>query len=149
MGKLSDTIAALVALENQVKAAAVAADARDVLRVYEWRPSKPPETPAIWNWIDPSDHELVDTARDDDLLIVTATIGVKPSDMGESMGRLTRLTDVFCDVVDPALRSRPVLAGSARSARRVVMGQSFDVFNDVPVMCMDFRLRVQLAHITG
>lgn len=137
----------LVDLEQQVSDAAKAADAADEIRVYPWRPSQYPELPALWNWIDDGSYEIVDTARADDLLIVTATLGVRPADMGESMDRLMRLTDHFRHVVDPALRTNQPLGGTAKRAKRVVTRTSFDDFNDVPVMCMDMLLRIELAQI--
>lgn len=149
MGSLTPFFTALVELEHQVSAAAAAASARNEMRVYPWRPSAYPELPAIWNWIDDGQYEIADTASANDLLIVTASIGVKPSDLGESMDRLVVLTDHFCDVVDPALNSRPVLDGTARSARRVVMRTSIDKFDEIPVMCMDVLIRVQLPKIIG
>lgn len=150
MGSLAPFLTELVTLEQQVSAAAAAAEASNELRVYPWRPTRLPELPAIWNWIDDGSYEIVDTARADDIVVVRATIGVKPSDILErSMSRLVVLADHFCDVVDPALNSRPVLNGTARSAKRVVMRTSFDDFNDVPVMCMDVLIRVQLPKIIG
>jgi hypothetical protein len=139
----------LVALERQVSAAAAAANPRDEMRVYEWRPSGFPELPAIWNWIDDGSVEIPDTARVDDLIVITATIGVRPSDVGESLGRLVRLTDHFRAVVDPALKTNQPLAGTAKRARRIVTRTSIDDFNDVPVMCMDMLIRVELPQIIG
>jgi hypothetical protein len=139
----------LVALEREVSDAAKAANARDEMRVYEWRPSKLPELPAIWNWIDDGSYKIVDTARADDIIVVTATIGVKPSDVAENMGRLVRLTDHFREVVDPALWHRQPLAGTANSAKRVVTRTSFDEFDGIPVMCMDMLVRVELSQIVA
>lgn len=149
MGSLAPFFTALVELEQQVSAAAALAEPRNEMRVYPWRPSAPPELPAIWNWIDDGSYDIVDTGRADDLVVIRASIGVKPSDLGETMDRLVVLTDHFCDVVDPALNTRPVLGGTARAAKRVVMRTSIDEFNDVPVMCMDLLIRVQLPKIIG
>lgn len=142
-------MAELVTLEEQVSDEAAEAVAADRLRVYEWRPSKIPELPALWNWIDDGSVEVPDTARVDDVIVVTATIAVRPADSAETIGRLVRLSDVFRTVVDPALKTRPVLGGTVRRARRIVTRTSFDEFSDVPVMCMDMLIRVELAEIYG
>jgi hypothetical protein len=147
--EIAPLIAELVALEGQVSDTAKAANPRDELRVYEWRPTKIPELPAIWNWIDDGTYDIVDTARADDILIITATIGVRPSDVAESMGRLVRLTDHFRAVVDPALWRNQPLGGTAKRAKRVVTRTSFDEFDGVPVMCMDMLIRVELPQIIG
>lgn len=139
----------LVELEQQVSAAAAAIDARDEMRVYPWRPTKPPELPAIWNWIDDGTVDVPDTARVDDIIVVTATIGVRPSDLGETMDRLVRLTDIFRSVVDPALKTNQPLDGTAKRARRIVTRTSFDEFNDQPVMCMDMLIRVELPKLVA
>jgi hypothetical protein len=133
-------------LEREVAAAAVAANAKDKLRVYEWMPTSRPETPCIFNWIDDGSYDLVDTARADDLLIVTATIGVAPN---AELTQLVRLTDVFRRVVDPALFTRPVLEGTAKSAKRLVSRTAGYDFNGLAVMGMDMLIQVQLPHVIG
>lgn len=137
----------LVALEQQVSDTAAAADPRNKIRVYPWRPSGPPELPAIWNWIDDGSYEIPDTARGDDILVVTASIGVRPSDLKESMDRLVVLTDHFRHVVDPALSHSPPLNGAAKRAKRIVTRTSIELFNDVPVMCMDLLMQFELHRI--
>lgn len=143
--KLAPMFEQLWALEDEVSEAAAAAEETNAMRVYSWRPTSIPELPAIWNWIDDGSYEIADTARADDLIIVTATIGVRPSDLGESMDRLVVLTDHFCDVVDPALNTNQPLGGTAKRAKRVVTRTSFDDFDGVPVMCMDMLIRVELS----
>lgn len=146
----------LVVLEQEVSDAAAAADPRNKMRVYPWRPAKPPELPAIWNWIDDGSYQIIDTARADDIIIVVATIGVRPADLGETTARLVTLTDHFRNVVDPALwHNQPfpapdengVLRGTARRAKRVVTRTSGDDFDGVPVMCMDMLLHIELPQI--
>jgi hypothetical protein len=138
----------IVALENEVKDAAKEANPDDEPRVYEWRPSGYPELPAIWNWIDDGSYEIVDTARGDDIVVVTATIGVRPADLGESMGKLMRLTDIFRTVVDPALNKRP-LNESVRYAKRVTTRSHFEDFNGEYVMCMNLLIRCELTANIG
>lgn len=142
-------IAKLVELEGQVAAAAAAANPADELRVYEWRPHGLPELPAIWNWIDDGSYEIDDTARATDVIVITATIGVKPADIAETMGRLVRLTDVFRSVVDPALWRNQPLEGTAKRAKRVVTRTEIYDFDGVPVMGMDMLIQVQLPQIVG
>lgn len=135
----------LVALEQQVSEAAAAINPVDELRVYPWRPVKAPELPALWNWIDDGSYEIVDTARADDIIVVTATIALAPGQLDESLDRLVRLTDVFRGVVDPALNQHRPLGGTARRAKRVVTRTTFDEFGELPVMCMDMLIRVELS----
>ncbi len=142
---LAASIGELVKLEEQAAVKAAEANAEDVCRVYEWRPSALPELPAIWNWIDPGEYEIVDTARADDIIVVVATIGVKPSDLGETMGRLLRITDIFRSVVDPELGKNRPLKDTCRYAKRVVTRTDFDDFNGIPVMCMDMLIRLDLV----
>lgn len=146
-GQIADMLAKLIELEQGVAAAAVALDDQDEIRVYEWRPHGPPELPAIWNWIDDGSYEIDDTARATDVLVMKATIGVMPSDIAESMGRLVRLTDVFRSVVDPALWQNQPLDGTTKRAKRVVTRTGFDTFDGIPVMCMDMLIRVELPRI--
>lgn len=145
--QITPMLAALVDLEKEVSDAAAAANAKDKMRVYPWRPSKVPELPAIWNWVDDGSYEIVDTARADDIIVITATIGVRPSDLGETMDRLVRLTDHFRNVVDPALWHNQPLGGTAKRAKRVVTRTNIDDFNGVPVMCMDMLMRIELPQI--
>jgi hypothetical protein len=137
-------MAAIVALENEVKEAAKEANPDDEPRVYEWRPSAYPELPCIYNWIDDGSYEIVDTARGDDIVVVTATIGVRPADLGESMGKLMRLTDIFRTIVDPALNRRP-LNESVRYAKRVTTRSHIEDFNGEYVMCMNLLIRCELT----
>lgn len=145
--QLAPMFTALVALEETVSTAAAAADPRDRMRVYPWRPTGPPELPAIWNWIDDGTVDIPDTARVDDIIVITATIGVQPADLEETMDRLVVLTDVFRGVVDPALKRNQPLGGTAKRARRIVTRSSIEDFNDIPVMCMDMLIRVELPTI--
>ena len=149
---IAPALAALVSLEEQVSLAAKEADAHDEMRVYEWRPHGIPELPAIWNWIDDGQFEIVDTGRGDDILVVTATIGVKPSDIAEKMGQLIKLTDIFRATVDPVLwrnGRNPPLGGTVRQAKRVVTRTSIDEFDGTPVMCMDMLIRLDLGRMIG
>jgi len=143
--KIKAMMVELIALEQQVSAAAALDDPANEMRVYEWRPPGLPELPAIWNWIDDGTYELVDTARGDDTLVIASTIGVKPSAIDESMGQLVTLVDIFRETVDPALSQRPVLGGTVRQAKRVVTRSSIDDFDGVPVMCMDMLVKVELS----
>jgi hypothetical protein len=150
--QIAPAIAALVALEQKVSEAAAEADPKDEMRIYEWRPHGPPELPAIWNWIDDGTYEIVDTARGDDIIVVTATIAVKPSNVDESMGRLVKLADIFRSVVDPALwrnGRNPPLSGTVKQAKRVVTRTSIEEFDGMFAMCMDMLIRLELSQILG
>lgn len=144
-------LAQLFALEQQVCAAAEAADAHNAMRAYEWRPSAFPELPAIWNWIDDGSYDVDDTARASNRVIITVTIGVRPADLGETVGRLVTLTDHAMDVLDPALWNRNPLAGTALTARRTTIATRFDEWDTAngvaPVMCMDLPIEVQLTKL--
>lgn len=148
-GDLTPLFRELITLERQVSAAAKAANPANEMRVYPWRPSRVPELPAIWNWIDDGTYDVVDTARGDDIIVITATIGVKPSDLGETMDRLVLLADHFRNVVDPALRPGQPLSQTSKEAKRVGIFTRIDEFNDIPVMCMDLPIRVRLSRIVA
>lgn len=145
----------LLALEQEFVAAAADEDAGPgiAVRPYEWRPSGYPELPAIWNWIDDGGYEIDDTARATDLVVITVTIGVRPADLDEVMGRLVTLTDVATGVIDPALWSNRPLGGTAKSAKRLRMATRIDEFlvndREAPVMCMDLPIQVQLSRFIG
>jgi hypothetical protein len=141
---------AIVALEQAVALAVKEGEnPDDEPRVYEWRPTGYPELPCIYNWIDDGSYEVVDTARGDDIVVVTATIGVRPADLGETMGKLMRLTDIFRSVVDPALNQNRPLNESVRYAKRVVTRNSIADFNGEYVMCMDLLIRCELTANVG
>lgn len=142
---IAAAMAELVALEQTAAKAMGKAHKGDEARVYEWRPMKPPELPAIWNWIDDGEYSVVDTARADDLLVVSVTIAVQPSDLSESMGRLVRLTDVFRETIDPALSQSRPLNDTVRSAKRAVTRTGVDEFDNIRVMCMDTLIRLELT----
>jgi hypothetical protein len=142
-------MAAIVALEREVAKAVKEAKESDEPRVYEWRPPGVPELPCIYNWIADGSYEVVDTARGDDLVVVTATIGVKPSDIAESAGQLMRLTDIFRSVVDPALNQNGPLERSVRYAKRVITRTHIEDFDGVYVMCMEMLIRCELTASIG
>jgi hypothetical protein len=145
MHSFQGMMSGIVLLEREVAEAAKAARERDEPRVYEWMPSGVPELPAIWNMITDGSYEVIDTSRGDDTVVVTATIGVKPTDIAESMGQLARLTDVFRSVVDPALsRSRP-LGEAVRYAKRLTTRTHVEEFNGEFVICMDMLIRCELS----
>lgn len=142
-------MAGIVSLEQQVAEAAKEANERDEPRVYEWRPTGAPELPAIWNWITDGSYEVIDTARGDDTVVVTATIGVKPTDLPENMGQLVRLTDVFRSIVDPALKGSLPLDASVRYAKRLTTRTHIEDFDGLYVLCMDMLIRCELTASIG
>lgn len=144
VGEIAPAIKQLVALEERFAANAKQVDDLLEPRVYEWRPSGVPELPAVWNWIDDSPYETPDNAQGDDLLVVATTIGVKPSDLPETMGRLVRLMDIFRATVDPALNVKPILGGTVLEAKRVVTRSLIEEFDGVPVMCLQSLIRLKL-----
>lgn len=148
---LAPMFAALVNLEQQVADEARVANPADEVRVYPWRPVKFPELPAIWNWIDDGSYEIPATGLGDDRIIVTVTIGVRPSNIAEDIEDLVRLTDVFRRVTSPALNSRPVLEGTALEAKRVVTRTGIDQWGeDGPMaMCMDVLHSIRLRSAIG
>lgn len=141
----------LVELEQTVATAAKAANAKDDLRVYPWRPPGQIQLPAIYNWIDDGSVEVPDTGRIDDIIVVTATIAVTPvvAALDQSLDRLVRLTDIFRAVVDPALKANQPLDGTAKRARRLLTRTTFDEFNGKPAMCMDMLIRVELPRLVA
>lgn len=153
-GELRTMMLALYQLEVDVAAAVRAVNADWEPRPYAFRPLRYPELPAIWNWIDDGSVDVPDTARIDDSIVVTTAIGIAPVNPEEDIDRLIGITDVFRSVVDPALKTRPVLPdengdATARAARRLFTRTAWDEFDDKPVLCMEMLIRVDLARIVG
>jgi hypothetical protein len=143
--KIGDTLAQLVKLEEETSAVAATAYPEDAFRTYLWRPLNLPELPAMWNWIDSGEYDIVDTHRGDDILVVACTIGVKAGDFGEKMDQLVRIMDVFREVSNPALASHLPLNDTARYARRVVTRSHIEDFEGIPVLCLANLIRLDLV----
>lgn len=152
--KLKPAIDALVTLEGQVAKAAKEEDAKLEPRVYRWRPEDLPELPAIWNWIDPDEYDVIDVMHGEDQLLIAVTLAVEPRVLAEQEDQLVDLFDVFTAIVDPALnrktppgeatRTEP-LEGTVRKARRTTTRQHYEDFNGIPVMCLTSLIRLDLT----
>lgn len=142
----------LFELEKKVAEAIRAATPKDQPRFYGWRPPQLPQLPGLWSWLDDGTVEIPDTARVDDMLVVTATLAVAPNPaaMDQSLRQLLRMTDIFRGVIDPALKTRHPLNGTARTARRILTRPNYDEFPGGKVaMCMDMHIAVGLPTIVN
>jgi hypothetical protein len=149
-----DDLAAMMtelrALEQQVSDAAAAVDPKNQMRVYPWRPPGTPELPLIMNWIDDGSVEIMDTARTDDAIFITVSIGVNAAHVNNNLDRLLVLADTFRSVVDPVLhhRNRP-LNGTAKRAKRLVTRSELYDLGGIQVQALDMILEVHLTRTTG
>lgn len=141
---LRDMIEGLVVIETAVQQA-VEADNGDHLRVYRLRPRGNIQLSpgAIYNVINPSTMEPVDTIADRDTIIVGARVCVRHTDADEEMDRLLGYVDVLRAVFDSTLKSDDSPLGG-RQARRLGLLMVQDTFNDIPVLAFEFPIRVRL-----
>ncbi len=144
-GEIAAALAQLLILEQQFAANAAGVDEALEPRVYPWRPNALPELPCIWNWLDDGTYEIVDQHRADDLLVMRVTIGVKPSDFIENADRLVKLMDIFRATVDPSFEASQPLGGTVREAKRVVTRSHTELFDGIPVLCLETLVRLKLS----
>lgn len=142
------TMGQLVQLEEEASEAAAAINNANEVRVYEWRPTAPPELPAFWN-------EIVDgtpfNALGDDVMVIRCRIAVKPRTADETMAQLTALADTLGGALDANLSSETPLGAGAVRGRRSAPQIATDEINGIPMQCMDILLRLtveQLANAT-
>jgi hypothetical protein len=111
---------------------------------YRWRPRGVPDFPCIYNWLSPSPAEehAVGVARDTLNLLVSC--GIRWSDASTEMDELEKLADQFRLIVDRDLLHNTGLGGKPHKAERKSMNTAADRFNDVPVLCLQFPLIVEL-----
>lgn len=117
------------------------------LRLYRWRPQGHPELPALWNWLVDSPQDIKDNAHLRDTLDLRVQIGVAHSDVDEQMASIEIYADAFRAVVDPALRQNCTLEGTVEYAKRTSMRTALDRFGQLDVLCVEFRMEIQLTRI--
>jgi len=151
-GQLALLFQALVDIENEVFKPAVEADG-STLRVYDLTPETPPELPAIWNDVEDGSYENVDTARADDIIIVSAMIAVHPvaTENEAAMRKLLRLTDLFRFSTAPYMRGRTGdLKGTVRRIKRITtrtaeMEWEKPTGEPFQARCMEMLFRAELT----
>lgn len=117
------------------------------LLVLRWRPTEMPELPALWHWIATSPHVQRDLSRWVEDLTIQIRVGVPTSaPTDEQHARLEHYFDRVREVLDPVFAegSRP-FQGAAYEAHRTASRTTLEVFNEIPVLCLEFDLRVQLS----
>jgi hypothetical protein len=146
-GSIENMIVALTALEEDVATAARASNPEDQVRVYDIMPDAKPQLPAIWNWIDDGDYRIDDTGpRATDVIVVEASVAVRVGPKAsQTMRQALRLTDIFRDVVDPALETRQPLGGTANRAGRLLTRPQYVDFGGTSVFTMQMLIRVELS----
>lgn len=149
MGFYSDLLEGIVALENQVKADLAGQSPSLPIRVYPIRPNANIELPALYNWFPDGTSDLSSTHHMDDILVVTARIGIRHTDSGEEVYRLLSYAEAFADRVDQELLEFDTvnLGAAAQEAARQRFRTVTDKFADVPVLCAEFQIRARLRRL--
>jgi hypothetical protein len=135
-GSLRELMDGLEAAYLDVQAAA------PELHVYRWwRPDV--ALPALYTWIAPGSTERPDTCTVRDLLRVTPSIAVDPTDtIANDAYTLEALIDAARDALDPHVyAARPF--GQQR-AKRLGISVASDRFGDAPVLVAELPIEVTL-----
>lgn len=114
----------------------------DTVSVYQARPHQI-NLPAVWFWLDPGQMAPADTHVDEDTVHVRAIVGVRHGDDRDQAQRLFALADTVRGVLDSALKNKNGPLGGA-AARRIGMTPGEHEFNAVPVLAIEFPIRVHL-----
>lgn len=139
-GSISALMDALVGLEETIDPGN--------LRVYRWQPAKI-ETPAIYNWIVPSQADIPAINLVRDQLELAVRIVVSPSDPDEESARNERYWDLARDVIDGDLvrPSDSVLLPAAYMVKRTRSRNIVAIFNDVPYLGLELTLQCELRRL--
>lgn len=136
-GSLRLFMDALVAVEETV---------HPDLRVYRWRP-RTIELPAIYNWVPDAPFEQRDLTRFRDTLTVLSRVAVRHSDVDDEMVKVEEYADAFRERLDAEFHQNQPLEGAATRVIRTGMGTVLDTFNEIDVLCVEFRSQAQLDRL--
>lgn len=112
------------------------------LRTYRWRPTKLPELPAIWTWLEESPTRVEDTVFTRDTLRLAIVVGVEPR--SAQLGPLETLADTARGVLDQELANETMFGLAPVNARRSGMGAGGDEWGDTRVLTMQFGLELDV-----
>lgn len=137
MGQLSDLNARTAALLVLIQAAAGGANR---LRIYDFPPVQPPETPCIFELTPEEDsYENVDTVQGRSIITVTLRLVV---DQSAPTSELLALADNVIEQADVWLRSSH--PSPIDQARRIAMRVVTPIYNEIPARGFDFPIRCEL-----
>lgn len=128
---------------EDLAAAACAAASLGALSVHTFRPRGQINLPAIYNVLDPSQMQPVDTLVDRDELIIGARVAVRHGDADEESDQLLAIADIVRTTIDRGLKDPDNPLG-ALQARRLGVRPQADVFGEIPVFALEFPIRVRL-----
>lgn len=112
----------------------------NALRLYDYPPVQPPETPCLFQLTPEEDpYENIDTIHGRSIVIVTLRLCVE---LGTPTAALLALADAVIETADVWLRSEH--PSPIDQARRVAMRPSAPTFNEVLTRGMDFPIRCEL-----
>jgi hypothetical protein len=117
------------------------------LRVYRWRPRGQPQTPCVYNWIDPTDFEQKDLANFQDTFELRCFVAIEHGDDEQEMASVEAYADAFRFTIDPALHRNPPLDGACNWAQRKRLYMAIDKFNQVDLQAIVFPVEVRLNRI--
>ncbi len=118
----------------------------DRLRVYRWRPLWP-ETPALFNWMQPASMERKDTTKVREVIPLITRIAVPHGEPDEEAELLIDdLADAFRAVWDPECQTHGPFGG-ARHAERKSMAMVLEEFNEVSFLAIEFRTEVWIDRL--
>jgi hypothetical protein len=132
-GSLATLMDNLVELEKEI-------DPR--LAVTKWRPRKPSSPFNLWNWMDLSPWQQMDTARQRDTIRLVAVIALPHTDAQNEMDDICEFIDLFRDVIDRALYTGAPLG--AKEAHRVGMRLSEQTFGTNTYLSAEFPMEFKL-----
>jgi hypothetical protein len=137
MGQLTDLDAQVAALLVLIQTAAGGANQ---LRIYDFPPVQPPETPCIFELTPEEDsYENIDTVQGRSIITVTLRLLV---DQSAPTSDLLALADHVIEKADVWLRSTH--PSPIDQARRVAMRVVTPVYNEIPARGFDFPIRCEL-----
>lgn len=137
MGQLTDLQQVIEGLMVLIQAAA---GGPNVLRIYDYPPVQPPETPCIFQLTPEEDpYENIDTIYGRSVINVTLRLCVE---QGTKTRALLVLADAVIETADVWLRT--VHASPIDQARRTAMQSVSPQFNEVVTRGMDFPIRCEL-----
>lgn len=134
---------AWVALLAQV--AARSADSNlPTLKVYRWQPHGNIATPALFNWLLPSQWVVKDSAQGQDTVALVCRLGLDHTPDGTiELDYLEDYVDLFRQVVDPQLwtpaNRRPLEGTVYRAQRQTMQMETLDIGQ--PLLCVGFNMQ--------
>lgn len=141
-GSLRVAMDALCALEAQINDRIP--DPVRKLAMYRWRPQEMPDLPALWNWMPEAPEDKLSNAHLRDKLDLRIQVGIEHTNVDEQMAAVEDYFDIVGQVVGQALQQPAPLDETVNSADIKGARTVLDRFNQIDLLCIEFRLELQL-----